>query len=112
MKELIEFAEFLELEKKLEIRFGTIKTVERVPKSTKLLKLTVSFGSGVTKTVVTNIGDKISIPETLLDVTLPFIMNLKPSKIMGITSEAMIMVAENTEGGIEFQRFSDGAKLL
>lgn len=112
MKDQIEFSEFLEIEKKLDIRIGTIKIVDRVPKSDKLLQLTVSFGDGVNKTVVTNIGDKISDIEELRDLQLPFIMNLKPAKMMGIVSEAMIMVAVNEEGKIQIKEFSDGAKLL
>lgn len=115
IKEQIEFSEFLEIEKKLDIRLGTIYAVERIPKSDKLLKLTVSFGEEE-KTVVTNIGNRVKNPEnTLLRLQFPFIMNLKPSKMMGITSEAMIMVVENEQGEIEIitdGQYTDGSKLL
>ena len=43
-KEKIEYSEFLEIEKKLEIKFGQIVKAERIPKSDKMLKLTVLFG--------------------------------------------------------------------
>lgn len=115
MKEQIEFSEFLEIEKKLDIRIGTIRTVERIPKSDKLLKLTVSFGE-TEKTCVTNIGDRVVEPEnTLIRLQFPFIMNLKPSKMMGVVSEVMIMVVENEQGNIEIitdGAFTDGSKLL
>lgn len=115
MKQQIDFTEFLEMEKKLDIRMGTIQSVERIPKSDKMLKLTVSFGE-TEKTVVTNIGDRVVDPEkTLQHLQFPFIMNLKPAKIMGVVSEAMIMVVENKSGNIEVitdGSFTDGSKLL
>ncbi len=115
IKEEITFDDFLAIESKLSIRIGTITSVERVPKSDKLLKLTVSFGDS-DKTVVTNIGNRIVQPEVALKFQqFPFIMNLKPSKMMGIISEAMIMVPENKDGEIELAvggRFTNGLKLM
>ncbi len=112
-KEQIEFSEFLEIEKKLDIRMGKITVAEQVPKSDKLLKLTVDFGDE-TRTVVTNIGNRIESRFDLLIVPYPFIMNLKPTKIMGIESTAMIMIPENKEGKLELgiEKFSAGSKLL
>lgn len=114
-KEQIEFSEFLEIEEKLDIRIGKIKAAERVPKSDKLLKLTVIFGitEEDEKTVVTNIGSTVE-PESLLDLTMPFIVNLKPSKMMGITSEAMIVVGTGGAGQMQvgLDYFGVGTKLL
>lgn len=92
-KELIEFDVFLQASNKLDIRIGQVVSAERVPKSTKMLKLQVIFGEEDEDelTVVTNIGDKFT-PDDLLGLTFPFIVNLVPSKIMGIVSEAMIVV--------------------
>ncbi len=116
MKEQIEFTEFLEIEKKLDIRIGEITAAERVPKSDKLLKLTVSFGpnewvEGSVKTVVTNIGSNFE-PETLVGALCPFIVNLKPSKMMGIISEAMIMVGTADTGDLEVLSQSVGVDSL
>jgi methionyl-tRNA synthetase len=110
-KEKITFDEFLSIEAKLEIKIGTIRTVERIPKSDKMLKLEVSFGDGDRRTVVTNIGNRVDI-DNLEGVQLPFITNLEPAKKMGVMSEAMIMIAENDEGELEFEQFSNGAKLM
>ena len=112
MKEQIEFSEFLEIEKKLEIRIGKIVEGENVPKSDKLLKLTVDFGELGLKTCVTNLGQYHG-PQVFQDTMLPFIMNLKPSKMMGVESEVMIMVAD-LDGIVEFgmDEFSIGSKLL
>ena len=112
-KEQIEFSEFLEIEKKLDIRIGKVKAAERVPKSDKLLKLTVIFDVEEEKTVVTNIGSSVE-PESLVDLTMPFIVNLKPSKMMGITSEAMIVVGTGVAGQMQvgLDYFGVGTKLL
>ena len=60
---------------------------------------------------MTNIGNRIDI-EKLECVQLPFITNLEPAKIMGVMSEAMIMIVENDKGELEFDIFTNGAKLL
>lgn len=111
MKDKIDFDEFLEIEKKLEIRFGTIEEVEKMEGSNKMLKLKVDFGDE-TRTVMTNIGNRDNLP-TLLGFQFPFIMNLKPAKMMGVESTAMIMIPEN-DGELEFSstRFKNGSKLL
>ena len=111
-KDQIEFSEFLEIEKKLDIRIGQVLDAERVPKSNKLLKLTVNFNfpDEELKTVVTNLGGEFE-PEHFEGYKFPFIVNLKPSKMMGIVSEAMIMVAKNQDI-IELDDFSAGSILL
>lgn len=93
MKDKIEFSEFLDISAKLEIKPGTIKSVTDVPKSDKLIKLEVDFGEDQPRTVVTNI--KPTLGENYVDMltskTLLFVTNLKPTKMMGIESSAMIM---------------------
>lgn len=111
-KEKINLDTFLDIKNKLEIKIGKIRFVERVPKSNKILKLEVSFGNGDIRTVMTNIGKEIDNVEDLVDVQLPFITNLEPASIMGEISEAMIMVAEDEDGKIEFKNFTNGAKLM
>jgi len=92
MKEKIEFSEFIEIEKKLEIMTGTVISVEDVPKSSKLIKLDVRFGEEV-KVVVTNIKPLLgeSYKEKLNNKSFLFITNLNVTKIMGIESHAMIL---------------------
>lgn len=112
MKDKIEFSEFLEIEKRLEIRTGTIEEVEKMEGSDKMLKLTVDFGTEK-RIVMTNIGNRENLPELLVGFQFPFIMNLKPAKMMGVESTAMIMIPENN-GELEFSstRFKNGSKLL
>ncbi len=115
LKKEIDYQEFLSIEEKLDIRIGQIVSAERISKSDKLLKLGVIFGIDEEdeKTVVTNIGSTIE-PDDLLGLTLPFIVNLKPSKMMGVTSEAMIVIGTGLEGqtqvGLDY--FAIGTKLL
>jgi len=115
-KDKIHFTDFLEIEKKLDIRIGQIVAAERVPKSNKLLKLTVIFGAEeeYQKTVVTNIGSTHE-PEDLLALTMPFIVNLEPVTMMGVVSEAMIVVGTNDDTdkpqvGLDY--FNIGSKLI
>ena len=89
--EKITFEQFQEIEQKLEIVLGRILSVERMPKSDKMLKLTVEFANEATGTVMTNIGNKVN-PDDLVNAIYPFIANLEPAKIMGEVSTAMIMV--------------------
>lgn len=109
MKPKINFEKFTQLASELEITLGTIQSVERVPKSDKMLKLAVFFTETDQRTVLTNIGNKIN-PNDLLFITLPFITNLEPVKMMGILSEAMIMVPEL--GGTITLTASSGATML
>lgn len=93
MKEKIEFSEFLEIEKKLEIKVGTVVKVEDVPKSDKLLKLTVKFDEE-SQIVVTNIKPFLFDPNWMKNKEFLFVTNLNPTKIMGIESTAMILPGE------------------
>jgi methionyl-tRNA synthetase len=116
MKDQITFEEFLELEKKLDIRMGDVLACERIPESKKLLKLTVAFDpstNDITKTVVTNLGNKFA-PEAFVTTRLPFIVNLAPSTICGVVSEAMIAPWENIDGSlaISYNDVARGAKLF
>jgi methionyl-tRNA synthetase len=90
MKEKIKFAEFIEIEKKLEIKSGKVISVESIPKSDKLIKLSVEFGDNI-EIVVTNIKKEIPDINFLLQKTFLFITNLDPVKMMGIESSAMIL---------------------
>ena len=112
MKAKINFGQFLEIEKQLEIRYGKIISVERMPKSDKMLKLSVDFGTEI-RTVMTNIGSSVEDLEVLLHKFFPYITNLEPAKIMGVVSEAMIMVPTTEDGAINLgQNPLIGNKLL
>ena len=115
MKDKIEFSEFLDASSKLEIKTGKIISVTDVPKSDKLIKLEVDFGEDTPRVVVTNI--KPSLGEHYVDklegYSFLFITNLKPVKMMGIESQAMIMPGELENGTPAFVvNTKPGTKIL
>ena len=77
---------------KLDIRVGKIITCERVKKANKLLKFTLDDGSGKERTIVSGIA-KFYNPEDLVGKSVCFIANFEPRKLMGVTSEGMILSA-------------------
>ena len=111
-KQIISYDEFVAIESKLSIMVGEIVHAERIPKSNGL-KLTVSFGDpmGNHKTAFTNLG-KFFEPTELAGRKFPFIMNLAPSIIKGVTSEVMIMVSEREDGSIDLTNSTNGSKLM
>lgn len=111
MKAKINFTEFLAIQEKLEIKIGTITLVEEVPKSKKLLKLTVDFDEENLRTVVTNIKEHVTETD-LLRRTFAFVTNLEPVTMMGIVSEAMIMPGEIESGWLITTNGPSGSKLL
>jgi len=81
--------------RRVELRAGKILECERVPKSNKLLKMLVEFGTE-RRQIVGGIGKKYA-PEQLVGRTCPFVFNLQPAKLMGVESDGMIM-AGNLDG--------------
>lgn len=96
IKEEIDYDAFC----KMDLRVGTIKTAERVPKTDKLLKLTIDIGSEV-RTVVSGIAKDYE-PEKVVGTQVTLLTNLAPRKIRGILSQGMILMAENTDGVLAF----------
>ena len=99
MKAQINFNTFAEAANKLDIRFGIISEVERIPKNKKMVKLTANFGE-FSRILVSNIGGKVEDVSTLIGKAFPSILNLEPRELNGILSEAMILmdVVEPTAG--------------
>ncbi len=79
---------------RVDLRIGTVLSAEPVPKSSKLLKLQVGFGSE-TRQIVSGIAQFYS-PEQLVGRSVTVVMNLKPAKIFGIESDGMILAAGDT----------------
>lgn len=73
----------------LDIRVGTIRQVEAVPKSDRLLRLTVGFGDHV-RTILAGMKQERADPSELVGRQALFVVNLEPRKMMGETSEGMV----------------------
>lgn len=81
---------------KLDIRVGTVLAAEKMEKSDKLLKLTVDTGVDQ-RTVLSGIAKHYS-PEEMVGKQVTLIANLAPRKMMGIESQGMILMAEDSSG--------------
>jgi methionyl-tRNA synthetase len=66
---------------------------ERVPKSKKLLKLTVKVGEEV-RTIVAGIAEHYE-PESLVGRKIVVVANLEPATLMGIESNGMVLAASS-----------------
>ncbi len=91
-KENISFDEF----GKADIRVSTILSAERVPKTKKLLHLTVDTGID-TRELVSGIAEFFS-PEDLVGQQVLVLVNLEPREIKGILSRGMILMGEDATG--------------
>ena len=80
---------------KVELKIAKILEAERVPKSSKLLKLQVDLGTE-RRQIVAGIGKKYE-PEELVGKTIVVVANLKPAKLMGIESQGMVLAAGDNE---------------
>src|SRR5262245_34768483 len=73
----------------IDIRVGTILTVEDVPKSDKLLRLTVDFGDH-TRRILAGMKQERKDPSEIVRRQALFVVNLEPRKMMGELSEGML----------------------
>ena len=95
-KDNIAFDDFV----KMDIRTATILEAERVPKTDKLMK--ISLDTGIDKrTVVSGIAEFFN-PEELAGRQVSVLVNLEPRKIRGVESQGMILMAEDENGKLTF----------
>jgi tRNA-binding protein len=73
----------------LDIRVGTIERVEEVPRSDKLMKLTVNFGDH-SRTILAGIKKERENPREIEGRQALFALNLEPRKMAGEISEGMM----------------------
>lgn len=96
LKENIGFEDFM----KLDIRAGKILSAERMEKSDKLLKLQVDIGLEK-RTIVSGIAKDFDA-EKLAGQKVCVVANLAPKKLMGVESQGMILMAEDSTGKLAF----------
>lgn len=73
----------------LDIRVGTIERVEEVPRSEKLMRLTVNFGDQK-RTILAGIRKERANPREVEGRQALFIVNLEARKMAGELSEGML----------------------
>ncbi len=86
----------IETFQKIDLTPGTILEAAPVPKSKKLLRLTVDIGREK-RTIVAGIAGSYE-PEQLVGKTVLILANLKPAKLMGVESQGMLLAAQTGEG--------------
>ena len=83
---------------KMDIRVSTILEAEKLPKTKKLLKLTIDTGIDK-RTIVSGIAEHFT-PEELVGQQVLVLVNLAPRDFRGITSQGMILMAEDATGAL------------
>jgi methionyl-tRNA synthetase len=84
---------------RMEIRVATVLTAEQMPKTKKLLKLTLNTGADQ-RTVVSGIAEYYS-PESLIGKQVLLLTNLAPRVIKGVESQGMILMAADGDGTLK-----------
>ena len=83
---------------KIDLRVATILTAERVPKTDKLMKLSVKIGDEE-RTIVSGIAQHYT-EEQLVGRNVIVIANLKAAKLRGIESRGMLLAASDGQGNL------------
>ncbi len=107
VKNQISFEDFT----KLDLRVGTITAAQKVPKTKKLLQLTVDLGFEE-RTIVSGIAGSYNAKD-VIGKQVTVLANLGSRKIKGIESQGMIIMAENGNEELMFvnpdEGFSNGS---
>ncbi len=93
-EKLLAYAHF----QQLDLRVAEIVAAEPIKKSKKLLKLTVLAPDA--RTIVAGIAESYTAKE-LLGKQVLIVANLQPVKIMGVSSQGMVLAAASKENGRE-----------
>ncbi len=96
VKEDITFEDFT----KLDLRTATILAATAIPKADKLLQLTLDLGFEQ-RTVVSGIAEHYR-PEDVVGRQVVIVANLAPRKMRGVTSQGMVLMAEDETGKLVF----------
>lgn len=105
----ITFSDF----EKIDLRAGTIRSAEAVPKS-ELLKLDVSFGPLGNRTILARIATSFD-PNAVVGRQIVAVLNLAPRKMKGIESHGMLLASKRADGVLALVSLSavvpDGAQV-
>ena len=99
---------------KIDIRVGTILSVDDVEGSDKLIKLTVSFGDHQ-RTILSGMKQEREDPREIEGKQALFVVNLPPKKMRGLISEGMLFDIGYADGltpvlAIPEKQIADGAR--
>ena len=91
-EELLSIEEF----GRVKLKVATVLAAEPVPKTDKLMKLSLDAGEAEPRTVVAGIAQHYQAEE-LVGKQVVIVANLKPAKLRGVTSQGMVLAA--VDGG-------------
>ena len=80
---------------KVDLRVAKVLAAEAVPKSNKLLKLKIDVGEE--RTIVAGMGKDYK-PEEIVGKNIVVVVNLKPTKLMGVESHGMLLATDTDRG--------------
>src|SRR5712692_8641393 len=83
---------------KIDLRVGQVLTAERIPKTDKLLLITVDIGEEKPRQILAGIAQYYE-PEKLIGRKIVVVANLKPRKLRGYESQGMLLAASVGEEG-------------
>ena len=99
---------------KIELRIGTVISVEQHPDADKLLVVKVDLGSEE-RQLVAGLKEYYS-PEELAGKKVVVVSNLEHAKLRGVESQGMILAAEDKEGNVAVlttdKKIENGAEVL
>ncbi len=93
-KEPVSYDDF----QKMDIRIARVVEAEKVPKTKKLLKLTID--TGIDKRVIVSGIAEHYTPEQMVGKQILVLVNLIPRELKGITSQGMILMVEDHNGAL------------
>ena len=93
IKPLIQFADL----ESIDVRVGTITSVEDITGSDNLVVLTVDIGDRKRRVVV-GMKQERADPREIIGKQSLFVVNLEPRRLMGVLSEAMMFDIGHADG--------------
>lgn len=94
---------------KVDLRIGRILSVKRHPDADSLYVEQIDLGEEKPRTVVSGLVGKIEMSD-MEGRLIVIICNLKPAKMRGIESQAMVLAATSKEGKVELIDAPEGSK--
>ena len=94
VRNFIEIGDFA----KVDLRVGQVLTAERVPKSDKLLLMTIDIGEEKPRQVLAGIAEYYEADQ-MIGRKVVVVANLKPRKLRGFESQGMVVAASFGEEG-------------
>ncbi len=101
---LVEMSEFT----RIEIKVGKIMEAEAVKKSNKLVLLKVDVGKPIQ--IVAGIGQAYRVDD-LVGKYIGVVTNLKPTRLMGLMSEGMLLATDSEGGNLTLLSFDEAPKI-